>query len=353
MSTLVRLFDFLPGTPIVSSAVDSEFNQLVNALNGTSTNINLLTRFSSASVPVQRYDQLSSGPIIEFAQSGVLKSSINNLGQFDSDIATGTSPFSIASTTVNTNLNADLLDGLHAAAFATLAASQTFTGNNVFSGNNIFTGLLSIINAAPEIVFTDNNDSATIRLALDFGVDAFNIINNNLVSIPLSLKVSTDVFTFAQIPVLPGSNPSTGNQATRKTYVDTRFTYWSATFGYVNPPGATESVESVPRFVVAAGMAHSFVFNAISVVFAGGSHTSGGTLTWTIKRRDASGTLQSDLGTITIDNSGPAIQVVSATAPGNVSLSAGDQIYPLLTTRSGTITEEMVSIVISGFQQLA
>ena len=37
--------------------------------------------------------------------------------QIISTLATGTSPFSISSTTVNTNLNADLLDGEHAAAF--------------------------------------------------------------------------------------------------------------------------------------------------------------------------------------------------------------------------------------------
>jgi hypothetical protein len=35
---------------------------------------------------------------------------------FESDVATGTAPFTIASTTVNTNLNADLLDGIHSSA---------------------------------------------------------------------------------------------------------------------------------------------------------------------------------------------------------------------------------------------
>lgn len=43
--------------------------------------------------------------------------------RFHSDQATGTAPFTIASTTIVTNLNADLLDGNHAAAFA--AASHT------------------------------------------------------------------------------------------------------------------------------------------------------------------------------------------------------------------------------------
>lgn len=42
-------------------------------------------------------------------------------GQITSTLANGTAPFSITSSTLNTNLNADLLDGNHASAFATSA----------------------------------------------------------------------------------------------------------------------------------------------------------------------------------------------------------------------------------------
>lgn len=44
-----------------------------------------------------------------------------------SDVATGTSPLTVTSTTACTNLNADMVDGVHASALATLA-SPTFTG---------------------------------------------------------------------------------------------------------------------------------------------------------------------------------------------------------------------------------
>lgn len=47
--------------------------------------------------------------------------------RFQSTIATGTSPLVVASTTLVTNLNADLLDGKEAAAFALLAGAA-FTG---------------------------------------------------------------------------------------------------------------------------------------------------------------------------------------------------------------------------------
>lgn len=44
---------------------------------------------------------------------------INTSGQLISNIAIGTSPFSITSTTVNTNLNADMIDDMHAGASVT------------------------------------------------------------------------------------------------------------------------------------------------------------------------------------------------------------------------------------------
>jgi len=44
---------------------------------------------------------------------------------FESDVATGTAPFTIASTTVSTNLNADLLDGESASAFQDADADLT------------------------------------------------------------------------------------------------------------------------------------------------------------------------------------------------------------------------------------
>jgi hypothetical protein len=46
-----------------------------------------------------------------------------------STVATGTAPFTVSSTTVVTNLNADMVDGLHASSFAQLGQANTFTGN--------------------------------------------------------------------------------------------------------------------------------------------------------------------------------------------------------------------------------
>ena len=57
----------------------------------------------------------------------------NFSGQITSSVATGTSPLSVASTTLNTNLNADLLDGYHAEDVSRLGWT---TVSNATSGTN-------------------------------------------------------------------------------------------------------------------------------------------------------------------------------------------------------------------------
>ena len=56
--------------------------------------------------------------------------------QFTSTIATGTSPYACTSTTLNTNLNADLLDGVHGSTFVN-AVSDTASIDLTLSGQSI------------------------------------------------------------------------------------------------------------------------------------------------------------------------------------------------------------------------
>lgn len=58
------------------------------------------------------YDGITSG-----AYRDILLRNITASGQFVSSLATGTAPLNVASTTLNTNLNADLLDGYHSSSF--------------------------------------------------------------------------------------------------------------------------------------------------------------------------------------------------------------------------------------------
>ena len=56
--------------------------------------------------------------------------------KFESDQATGTAPLTVASTTVVTNLNADLLDGVQGALYSQIVAAETLTNKNLATGNS-------------------------------------------------------------------------------------------------------------------------------------------------------------------------------------------------------------------------
>lgn len=75
-------------------------------------------------------------------------------GQVQSAVATGTSPFTIASTTLNTNLNADLLDGLHAdsANTASTVVARDASGN--FSAGTITASLSGNASTVTNGVYT-------------------------------------------------------------------------------------------------------------------------------------------------------------------------------------------------------
>jgi len=108
--------------------LDDELNDLKGAtgfLNGGTTGKKLLIKSSDAADPPIECDQVGAGPLAEWKQNGTLKASINNTGQIVSALTTGTAPFTVASTTKVTNLNADLLDGFSIENLAT-AASKVF-----------------------------------------------------------------------------------------------------------------------------------------------------------------------------------------------------------------------------------
>jgi alpha-tubulin suppressor-like RCC1 family protein len=92
------------------------------------------------------------------------------------DVATGTSPFTVASTTLVQNLNAEMLNGQNAAfykdlgtATGTLAiasggtgsAIATGTGSVVLSSNPVLTGTLTTSNVTASGVFTGNGSGLT------------------------------------------------------------------------------------------------------------------------------------------------------------------------------------------------
>ena len=80
MAVLVRITDFIPNTLIESQEMDDELNQLVNILSGVSTNKDALIKYSHATDPVLRVDQLGAGAIQRWLQNGTERAKIGNDG---------------------------------------------------------------------------------------------------------------------------------------------------------------------------------------------------------------------------------------------------------------------------------
>ena len=60
-------------------------------------------------------------------------------GQISSSLATGTAPLAVTSTTLNTNLNADMVDGLHASSLCQIVVGNTGTATVAGTGLNLTT----------------------------------------------------------------------------------------------------------------------------------------------------------------------------------------------------------------------
>jgi hypothetical protein len=96
-----------------------------------------------------------------------------------SNVATGTAPLTVASTTVVTNLNADLLDGLNSTAFAQLSGA-TFTGaisgtSLTLSGDLTVNGTTTTINSTTLTVDDKNIELGSVASPTDATADGGGI----------------------------------------------------------------------------------------------------------------------------------------------------------------------------------
>ena len=72
---------------------------------------------------------------------------------FESYQATGTAPLTVASTTVVTNLNADLLDGVQGAAYSQISGTETLTNKTLTAPKIANNGFIADANGAEQIIF--------------------------------------------------------------------------------------------------------------------------------------------------------------------------------------------------------
>ena len=78
---------------------------------------------------------------------------------FESDIATGTAPLTIASTTMVANLNADLLDGVQGAAYSQIAGTETLTNKTLTAPKIANAGFIADANGNEQIIFTTTSSA--------------------------------------------------------------------------------------------------------------------------------------------------------------------------------------------------
>lgn len=240
--------------PVTSlTLLDNEFNQYVGAsgiFNGGTTATKLLIKSSDAADPPVEIDQTGAGPLAEWKQNGTLKASIANSGQIVSAVATGTAPFSVASTTKVTNLNADFVGDVPIGNLAQLSQHQTA---------------------------------------------------------------------------------------------------WSVSWFIEDPSAFTVADDSLlPAWIVPAG--NSIAVTKIKVVYTGGSHTSGGDVTFAHVKRNSAGAGSTSITSLHLDNTNNTARTTYS-ADFAVSLSEGDQITCQIAARSGTISERKVTISLIGKQK--
>jgi hypothetical protein len=245
--------------PIPSATpLDDEFNQLVGGagiLNGGTTGKKLLIKSSDAADPPVDCDQIGAGLLARWKQNGSSKVAISNAGQLSMGIPTGTSPLSVASTTVNTNLNADMVDGFHGADLAQLATHRT---------------------------------------------------------------------------------------------------YFSTPIGFETDPTITTTNIEDRQVWIAPDNIVEMKIGRLWILFNAGSHTAGGSLVYTIRKRNFLGGAQSDLGSVSLDNTNNTIRNVYYNNIADFTLTAGDIItFYKDPATTGTNSERSVTIGFVGYQRLS
>jgi hypothetical protein len=136
------------------AAVPQTFQWQAEPLNNdksTATGTLNLLYASGTSTPAETGLKIANNGQITFAAGQTFPTVTGNetvtgnltASELISTVATGTAPLKVTSTTEVANLNASLLGGEAASAFATLAAANTFTRNQTMNGNLSVTGLVN------------------------------------------------------------------------------------------------------------------------------------------------------------------------------------------------------------------
>ncbi len=138
-----------------STTLNTNLNaDMTDGVNVASLTGTRLLRYNSTGT------QIENAAVTE--SSGALAgiTTISMSGQLTNTLTTGTSPFSVTSTTVNTNFNADLLDGYSASAIP-----GTLVGRTVYTATGNYTSSAGVTKAFIEIVGGGGGGGGTNNVA--------------------------------------------------------------------------------------------------------------------------------------------------------------------------------------------
>lgn len=196
---IARLYTFTAGSAILAAQINGEYDQIVQLLSGIKLDTTLLKNNAALTLAV---DNTGANVLAEFRVAGAAKARVNAAGQYESLHTTGTAPLVVASTTVVSNLNADTVDGKHAADLLTSLNPQ-IANVGVTMAALEFTG-------SGGSVFLTNISGTSFTLTGGGG---------SLLQFTLSSKQAD----FNGVVTGP-SAPTAASHLTRKDYVDTQIT---------------------------------------------------------------------------------------------------------------------------------
>lgn len=213
MSLLARITTFVAQTFFIAADIDGELDQIVDLLNGTSTDKRIYTQYSDGTLPVLRLNQLGAGDLIDLQLSGVSKFRIANNGQWISTVATGTPPATVASSTLVTNLNTNFLQGYDTTGFL----------RNDTSGQSLKGGILinKLATGTENLQITLDANTLTFERTSD-GADLFTLSLLSAATRLLSFPITTQVQS--------AYAPTVDNDVARKADITERNTSPSVSF---------------------------------------------------------------------------------------------------------------------------
>jgi hypothetical protein len=323
MAQISRQTTFTAGAKLAAADLESEFNELVNALNGTN-NREVHVTYNNSDEPTLKLDNTGSGKPLSILVGGVEKLYVKQTtGQLQSTIATGTAPFVVASTTEVANLNAASVGGVAATALAQLAATT-----NTFDAGANTTILLQGGTTANIVTYDDDVgavDGQYYRIRHSGQVVTWGgSSDGSTYDLMFRLNHASGTNGAAQISTDGGSN---FYDIASENYVDAKLT--TISFGAFYE-GALATSTKQPRFIVPADIQNGDI-TKVYCTYQSGTVTGDSVITLT--HYNAAGTSQATAPVTLLSTQ--TVGAAVATDITDMALSAGDQLGWTVTTASG------------------